>query len=111
MDTMKWFLSSILLHDVGEYCGFLFKQKYIDRFCELGELGVGQYPDYEQTFIRVSDSLNKLDIVSHKMGQRSRSHKFDICGTEFSSAEELTYHENYSKFRRPGCCWAIMDIL
>lgn len=70
----------------------------------------GQYPDYEP-FIRVPDSLNKLDIVSHKMGQRSRSHKYDICDTEFSSAEELTYHENYSKSRRPGCYWAIMDIL
>jgi DNA-directed RNA polymerase subunit RPC12/RpoP len=33
------------------------------------------------------------------------SYRCESCGSVFSSQEELIQHENYAKYRRPGCCW------
>jgi len=39
------------------------------------------------------------------MGQVKGQHKCEACGTEFNLPEELAHHEDYSGYRRPGCCW------
>ena len=50
-------------------------------------------------------TLNKIDALIETMNQEKSRLKCEACDTEFNSYEELAFHEKYSTYRRPGCCW------
>ena len=50
-------------------------------------------------------TLNKIESLIERMSQGKGHFKCEACDTKFNSLEELAYHEKYSTYRRPGCCW------
>jgi hypothetical protein len=62
-------------------------------------------PNFDYLFVHRYIPLNKIDGLIDRMSQQKGPFKCEACGTEFNSHEELAYHEKYSTYRRPGCCW------
>ena len=50
-------------------------------------------------------NLKLIDALIDMMSKEKGPFKCEVCSTEFNSQEELAYHEKYSTYRRPGCCW------